>query len=187
MKTSSLLGFALIFGLSTGCATTRSLETTPVVAADGSGQKIVEDKALAFSVSTTINAPAEVVWAVLTDSEGFNTWNSTVIDLKGTLALGETVEVTSIDSPDRAFKLEVSEFTPNSRMVWEDGMPMGMFLGVRTYELQARGDASTIFVMTEVFSGGFLKSISKSLPDMVPTFEKFAADLKDEAEARAAG
>ena len=86
-------------------------------------------------------------------------------------------------SPDRTFDLKVSELTPASRMVWEDGMPMGMFAGVRTFTLTPQSDGSTAFTMAEVFSGGMLGMIEGSLPDFTSDFEHFAADLKKRAES----
>ena len=101
------------------------------------------------------------------------------------LTLGERISLVSTTDPERTFKLKVSEFEPSTHMVWEDGMPMGMFSGVRTYTLIPQGEAQTTFVMEEVLSGGMLGMISKSLPDFAPAFTAFAADLKAEAEARA--
>ncbi len=67
-------------------------------------------------------------------------------------------------------------------MVWRDGNPV-MFLGVRTYSLtRAPDSAATRFQMTESFSGLMLPMIAKRLPDFGPIFERYAADLKAEAE-----
>ena len=85
----------------------------------------------------------------------------------------------------QSFTLRVSELAPPHKMVWEDGMPFGLFAGVRTYRLQAGDDGTTLFTMSEVFSGGLLGSIEGSLPDMRPSFTTFAADLKKKAESDA--
>ena len=58
-----------------------------------------------------------------------------------------------------------------------------MFLGVRTYLLSPNADGTaTRFQMTETFSGLMLPLIARRLPDFVPIFEKYAADLKAESE-----
>jgi hypothetical protein len=60
-----------------------------------------------------------------------------------------------------------------------------MFKGVRTFTLAPCADGSTDFSMVEVLSGVMLPLIEGSLPDFVPPFERYAADLKREAEASA--
>ncbi len=84
-------------------------------------------------------------------------------------------------APTRTFKPRVTAFEPGRSMVWSDGMAP-MFKGVRTYTLTPKGDGTTDFTMTEVFSGAMLPMIKGSLPDFAPVFEKYAADLKREAE-----
>ena len=57
-----------------------------------------------------------------------------------------------------------------------------VFRGVRTFELRPRRDGSTEFVMEERFSGLMLPFVKRSMPDLGPVFERFANDLKHEAE-----
>jgi hypothetical protein len=45
-----------------------------------------------------------------------------------------------------------------------------------------REDGSTDFVMEERFSALMLPLVKRSLPDFGPIFERYAADLKNEAE-----
>jgi hypothetical protein len=66
-------------------------------------------------------------------------------------------------------------------MVWQDGNAP-MFTGVRKYMLTPHGDQSTDFTMSETYAGLMLPMIAGSLPDFNPTFERYAADLKKEAE-----
>ena len=66
-------------------------------------------------------------------------------------------------------------------MVWSGGMPFGLFKGVRTYTLEATG-VGTRFGMREEFSGLLAPLIARSIPDMQPAFDQFAAALKHRAE-----
>ena len=72
--------------------------------------------------------------------------------------------------------------SPAKAMAWSDGMPP-MFKGVRNFTLTAKPDGTTDFQMVESFSGLMLPMIAGSLPDFVPVFETYAADLKKAAEA----
>jgi hypothetical protein len=66
-------------------------------------------------------------------------------------------------------------------MRWTGGLAP-LFRGVRTFELRERDDGSTDFVMEERFSGVLFALVKGSLPDFGPVFERFANDLKREAE-----
>ena len=136
-----------------------------------------------YAVGTNIKAPASRIWALLTHAKDFPRWNSTVQRIEGDIAVGQKIKLYVKIAPGRAFKLTVSEFVPDKRMVWSDGN--FMFRGVRTYTLTPKADGSTDFTMAEVFSGAMLPMIAGSLPDFGPEFEKYAADLKREAEKSA--
>ena len=55
-------------------------------------------------------------------------------------------------------------------------------IGVRTFQLRPLSDSSTDFEMEERFSGLILPLVKGSLPDFGPIFERYANDLKHEAE-----
>jgi uncharacterized protein YndB with AHSA1/START domain len=131
-------------------------------------------------VAITIAAPPERIWALLTDAAGFARWNSTVTSIEGTIALGERVKI-RVPVSDRTFSPKVTELVANARMVWRDGMAP-MFKGERTFTLTPRGDGTTEFEMVETFSGLMLPMIKGSLPDFAPVFDRYARDLKKEAE-----
>ncbi len=134
-----------------------------------------------FSTSIAIDAPAERVWALLTDAAGWLSWNTTVEKIEGRIAPGETVKVYAKISPGRAFPVKVVGFTPPARMVWSSGMPLGLFKGERTFTLTTRGK-STEFAMREEFTGLLAPLIGLSIPDLQPAFEEFATALKARAE-----
>lgn len=132
------------------------------------------------AVSTNINAKADKIMGLLTNAGNFTKWNTTVTSLEGTIKVGETIKLKSTLDNKRTFKLKVSEVTP-TKMVWEDGFAP-MFKGVRTFTLKPRPDGSTDFSMVEEFKGIMLPMIKGSLPDFKANFERYAADLKSEAE-----
>jgi hypothetical protein len=143
-----------------------------------------------FATSVTIRARPETVWALLTDAAGYPQWNSTVEKIDGRIAAGETVTVHAKAAPDtkasgRAFPLRVTEFVPPQRMVWTGGMPLGLFRGTRSYTLTPRTEGEVEFAMREEFSGLLAPLITRSIPDLQPAFDTFAADLKHRAERAA--
>ena len=134
-----------------------------------------------YEASSTIAAGPDAIWAVLTDASAYADWDSGVRRLEGNVAPGEKLKVTSEVNPKRAYPVTVAELVPAERMVWTGGMPLGLFKGVRTYTL-AQEDGGTRFRMREEFSGPMLPLIWRSMPDMQPSFEKFASGLKARAE-----
>ena len=61
-------------------------------------------------------------------------------------------------------------------------MPLGLFKGQRTYSVTSEGDGTVTFAMREVFSGLLAPLITKSIPDLQPSFDEFAANLKTRSE-----
>lgn len=137
-----------------------------------------------FATRATINAAPEAVWDILIDGQSWPAWNTTVARLDGHIALGGKVTVHVKASPGRAFPVRVVTFEAPRRMVWRGGMPLGLFTGERNYELRAAGPDSTEFSMIETYSGLMAPLIIKSIPDLQPAFDAFAACLKKRAEAR---
>lgn len=139
-----------------------------------------------YETAQTIDAPPDAVWDVLVDGPGFVQWESGIVKFDGQIAPGNKVKLFSEVSPGRAFPLKVAEMDKPRRLVFKGGMPLGLFKGERTYTLQPDG-SGTRFHMREEFSGPLLNMIWKSMPDLQPSFDKFAAGLKAEAESRQRG
>lgn len=103
--------------------------------------------------------------------------NSTVESIEGSIAPGERLEIRVPSAPGRAFHPRVVEFDAPRRMVWRDGA-LPMFRGTRTFVLEPVGENSTRFTMSEEFRGVLLPMIRGTLPDFVPVFDAYAADVR---------
>lgn len=141
--------------------------------------------ATGYHVERRIAASPERVWEILTDASRYGAWNKAVVSIDGTIGLGNTISLVSIVNPKRAFKLRITEMTPPNRLVWRDGMPLGLFTGERTYLVQPR-EGVTHFEMTEAFIGLLAPVFTKAIPDLTESFNLFADSLKAAAEAAAA-
>jgi hypothetical protein len=136
----------------------------------------------AFETETTILASPTIIWELLTDAAGYTSWNTTVDRVEGRIEPGEKIKVHVKIDPGKAFPVRVTEFVPPERMVWSGGMPLGLFGGVRTFTLTPTG-GGTRFAMGEVYSGLLAPLIGRSIPDLQPAFDEFAAALKRRAES----
>ena len=134
-----------------------------------------------FATRITIQATPEAVWRILTDAGAYPAWNTTVSRVDGRIALGEKVTLHVKVAPGRAFPVKVVTFDAPTRMLWSGGMPLGMFTGQRSYELRPVA-AGVEFAMREDYSGWLAPLIVKSIPDLQPAFDEFAACLKAHAE-----
>jgi hypothetical protein len=135
-----------------------------------------------FTTRSTIDAPVASVWAILTDLAAWPEWNTTVTATEGSVVPGGKVTVRVTANPGRAFPVKVTELDAPTRMVWTGGMPLGLFTGTRTYTLVPVGD-TTEFTMDEVYRGPLAPMVTRSIPDLAPSFDEFAQCLRARAES----
>ena len=136
----------------------------------------------AFEARAVIEASPERVWEVLMDTGAYQEWDPFTIRIEGRAAPGERLKAYSTLSPGRAFPVTVTEFEPNRKMTWSDGMPFGLFKGVRSFTLAPEGEGQTAFALREEFTGPLLLLIGRTIPDMTEAFESFVTGLKGRAE-----
>ncbi|MEM6727892.1 MAG: SRPBCC domain-containing protein [Pseudomonadota bacterium] len=130
--------------------------------------------------SADIGAPPDVVWKILTDPARL-TAGTGVLKLEGRPSQGARLKLWSEVDPKRAFALRVVTFEPHALMVWRGGMPLGLFIGERRIELAgtARG---TQLDLSESFTGLMAPLITRSMPDLRPSMEKFVRAVARMAE-----
>ncbi len=136
-----------------------------------------------YEASSTIAATPEAVWAVLSDGATWPSWDSGVDAVEGMIEIGKTIKIRSHAAPGRAFPVQVTRFEAPAHLRFSGGMPLGLFRGVRTYEVSADDSGAVTFVMREEYTGPLLPLIWRSMPDLGPSFEQFARGLKQRVEA----
>jgi hypothetical protein len=136
----------------------------------------------AYHASSSIEATPEAIWAILTDAAAYARWDSGVARVDGRIAPGERIKVVAESNPGRAFPVRVTEFEPGRQMTWRGGMPLGLFKGVRTFTLSPRANGTTEFTMREEYTGPLLPLMWRAMPDLGPSFQRFADGLKARAE-----
>jgi hypothetical protein len=134
----------------------------------------------AFAVTTRIEAPAERVWETLLDTALWHSFDPAIERVDGAPIPGGTMTVHT--TRGRAFPMKVTTLVPPQRMVLTGGMPLGLFKGERTYALSPNPDGSVQFSMREAFTGLLAPLIGRSIPDMQPSFDAFAANLRNHSE-----
>jgi hypothetical protein len=136
-----------------------------------------------YEATSVIAASPEAVWSVLSDGAAWPGWDSGVDAVEGKIAMGETITIRSQAAPGRAFPVKVTLFEPPARLRFSGGMPLGLFRGVRTYQVSPGADGQVTFHMREEYTGLLLPLIWRSIPDLGQSFQRFAMGLKQRAES----
>jgi hypothetical protein len=107
-----------------------------------------------IKTETVINAPAERVWAEMTDFESFPSWNPFVREATGRLEPGEQLKIRlQLDRMKMTFKPRVTVVEPGRELRWLAtlGRP-GVFDVDRAFVIEPR-DGGVLFVMSEECTG----------------------------------
>ena len=136
-----------------------------------------------FEARSTISATPEEVWPVLAAVDAWPSWDSGVVGVRGTAALGRKVTVESAAAPGNKFPVKVTAFDAPRVLELTGGLPFGLFRGARTFTLTPAKGGSTLFVMREEYSGPLLERMWKSIPDLQASFQQFADGLKQRVES----
>lgn len=122
----------------------------------------------ALKTQITINAPAEKVWAVLTDFASYTEWNPFITNIIGEAKAGTTL--TNTMEPEgmspQVFKPKVLAAEPNKEFRWKGKLFIpGLFDGEHQFVLEPTPDGQTILHQNEYFSGILVGLVWSSIGD----------------------
>jgi hypothetical protein len=129
-----------------------------------------------YEVRRHIALEPAVVRAALTDGDRLIAADMGIQRIDSRIEPGGTFTLWSEAVPDHGFKTRVTKMEAPLRMVWEGGLPAGLFRGVRSFTLTPAADG-TDFVMREEFTGPMLPLIWRSMPDLQSSFDTFTDGL----------
>lgn len=135
-----------------------------------------------FTATTKIARSPEAVWSVLTDAAGYAEWAIGTHRLEGQITDGGVLKLFTASKPKQSMTLKVSNFNAPKTFTLSGGLPFGLFRGDRTLTLSPQPDGDTQFTVCEVFSGPLEPILGRMIPDLTPSFEAFAAGLKEKCE-----
>jgi hypothetical protein len=137
-----------------------------------------------IETSINIDAPADRVWAVVTDFAAYPEWNRFIRSLKGDAKVGSRLEVT-LQPPGRrpmtirptVVKMEGRELRWLGRL----GLPR-VFDGRHSLKVEPLSPTLTRFTQYERFTGVLVPFFGKMLGDSRRGFEEMNRALKARAE-----
>jgi uncharacterized protein YndB with AHSA1/START domain len=136
-----------------------------------------------YATVASIRATPEMVWRVLTGAAGYADWNPEIIGIDGHMALNEriTARVKVGSGAIRRVPMRVTAFEAPSRMEWTGGLPLGLFVGLRTFTVTPR-EGVVEFRMHLRMSGPLATLILKSVGDRQPEIDSFSSALRTHVE-----
>ena len=141
-----------------------------------------------ISVTTEINAPADVVWAQLTDTARFAEWNPFMPRLDGAFSEGSrlTVRITPPGAKGMTFRPTVTAVDENRELEWLGRLLVrGLFDGRHTFTLEPV-PGGTRLTQAETFTGVLVPLLASTLAKTESGFRQMNEALKTRAERVAA-
>jgi hypothetical protein len=135
-----------------------------------------------YEVRRHIAADAREIWATLTDPERLVAAGTGIARIEGRIEPGARFTLWSEAVPGRGFRTRVAAMDPYRRMVWEGGLPAGLFRGVRTFTLTPQADGGTEVHVREEFTGPLLRLVWRTMPDLQPSFDQLVDGLARSTE-----
>lgn len=136
-----------------------------------------------YEAAIAIQASPEKVWEILRDTANYVNWDPDIIRVEGQMALGERIKFFTEFNPDQAFVVKITVFEPNQKIVFTDGLPLGLFKSERTHTLSSSVEGKTLVHTKETFSGLLFPFFGSKIPDLTDSLNAFVVGLKQRAEA----
>ena len=132
-----------------------------------------------------INAPASVVWNILTDFNDFSRWNPFIRKISGKLQEGAQIEtfIKPPNSKGMKFRPKILTYAPEMELRWLGNLLIPkLFDGEHSLIIDKINENKVLFIQKERFSGLFVPFFSETLKDTEFGFEMMNRALKEEAE-----
>jgi hypothetical protein len=138
---------------------------------------------------TGVRAPAEAIWRVLFDVEGWSNWNPLYTKAAGVIRIGAVLdlEVALPGQAPRAIRPVILDWVPNEQLHWRLTMMGGLVKSTRYFEIEELTPGASVFSNGEMFSGLMGPAMAKRLRGPIREgFRAMGEAIKTLAEAAAA-
>ena len=138
------------------------------------------------SRSTEIAAPADRVWAVLTDLRAYARWNPEITVVDGKAVVGETLTLrVHSDRGTSTIRPAVRAAEPGRELRWLNHFHEigGLADGEQRFTIEAAGQGRVRFTQAETFRGIAVPFMHGTLAEDCSRFDAMNAALKKRAES----
>jgi hypothetical protein len=134
-----------------------------------------------------VQAPAEVIWALVVDLEGWADWNPLYPQASGQIRIGAPLDMT-VQLPGMApqkLKATLREWVPNEQLHYQVRALGGLVSAIRYIEIEQLAAESCIVTNGEIMGGLLGPSVARSLGGKVRKGLRLMNEaLKEQAERR---
>lgn len=133
-----------------------------------------------------VQAPAEIVWEVVSEFETWHQWNPLYRKAEGQLKIGTvlTLEQHLTGEPAKVIAPVVQDWVPYEQLHWRSTRLGGFVTAIRYLEIENMGAASSTFSNGELFMGLLLRFISRDeRRGLKAAFTEMGEAVRDRAEA----
>jgi hypothetical protein len=134
-----------------------------------------------------IQAPAEDIWAVISDIDGWSHWNPIYPRAEGSVRIGAalTLELALADRKPQIIRPVILDWIPNEQIHWRLTALGGLVRTTRYLEIEKLADSACIFANGEVFDGPLGPLAVRSLRGAVRSgFRAMGEAVKARVESR---
>jgi len=133
-----------------------------------------------------VQAPAEVIWEIVSDFSTWGAWNPLYRKAEGQLRIGTplTLEQVLPGEPPRVIQPVVQDWVPYEQLHWRSSRMGGFVKTIRYIEIEAMGPANATFSNGELFMGLLVRAIAREERRRLrQAFTAMGEALRDRAEA----
>ena len=107
---------------------------------------------------TTIDAPRQQVWQVLTNFSAYSQWNPFYTEIDGRCIQGAGLKVKmQMEERTLTYKPTIQSVTPQGELVWSEQLVFpGLFDGQHRFVLESTDSGQTRFVQHDTYSGALV-------------------------------
>lgn len=133
-----------------------------------------------------VQAPAEIVWEVVSEFETWHQWNPLYRKAEGLLKIGTvlTLEQHLAGEPAKVIAPIVQDWVPYEQLHWRSSRMGGFVTAIRYLEIENMGPENATFSNGELFMGLLLRFVSRDERRRLKTaFTQMGEAVRDRAEA----
>lgn len=147
----------------------------------------VAPKGLRIEHRIGVRAPAETVWVLIYDVEGWGAWNPIYPEASGRVQIGEalTIKVAPPGMQPQVIKAVVLDWVPNEQLHWRTSLMGGLMRITRFIEIEQLAEESCIVSNGEIFGGPLGPTIARQVGGKIHKGLRLMSEaLKEQAETR---
>ena len=140
----------------------------------------------AVEFRTGVQAPAEILWEVISDFSTWKDWNPVHPRIEGEMRIGTTLTVDLVHGEGQLTTIQpiVQDWVPYEQLHWRTKRLNGFVTAIRYLEIENMGPANSTFSNGELFMGPLVRWVSRDERRRLrAAYTRMGEAVRDRAEA----